>query len=106
MLEYNDIHTYLLKGGAVATSTPKKDLLRYTLNGEPFAYVSSSAKPTRISLRCDTILAQSLVERYETVMPGQNLDPKKWITIVLSGQLEDQDVFDLVAHAESFTRAE
>ncbi len=103
MLEYKEIHSHLLAEGAIAQPTMKKDLIRYVLNDQSFAYVSTSAKPTRLSLRCDTVLGRSLVERFESVMPGQNLDPKKWITIILTGQLEDQEVFDLITHAQSFT---
>jgi predicted DNA-binding protein (MmcQ/YjbR family) len=32
-------------------------------------------------------------------MPGHKLDPKKWITILDTGQLEEQEIFALIDHA-------
>jgi len=40
-----------------------------------------------------------LREKYETVLPGQKLNQKKWNTIILSGQLSDDEIFDLIRHS-------
>jgi predicted DNA-binding protein (MmcQ/YjbR family) len=36
-----------------------------------------------------------LREKYETVLPGYHLNKKHWNTIICSGQLGDEEVFDL-----------
>lgn len=64
-----------------------------------FALISEASNPVRISLKCDPLLAQTLREKYESVMPGYHLNKKHWNTIVLSGQLSWEDVQDLIRHS-------
>ena len=58
--------------------------------GKMFALVAEKSYPVKISLKCDPILAETLREKYESVMPGYHLNKKHWNTIVLSGQLNWQ----------------
>lgn len=60
-----------------------------------FALMYTDSKPLKISLRCDPQLSVNLREEYETVLPGENLDRKIWNTIICSGQLTDEEVYDL-----------
>lgn len=64
--------------------------------GKIVAIVQEGSKPLRVSLKCDPLLAKNLREKYETVLPGENLNKKYWNTIICSGQLTDDEVFDLV----------
>jgi predicted DNA-binding protein (MmcQ/YjbR family) len=64
-----------------------------------FALISENAKPLRVSLKCDPQLSQTLREKYETVLPGYHLPKKHWNTIICSGQLSDQEIFDLARHS-------
>ena len=64
-------------------------------DGKMFALIDDSSKPLRVSLKCDPILAETLREKYETVVPGYHLNKKHWNTIILTGQLPDDDVKDL-----------
>ena len=61
-----------------------------------FALIDNGSKPLRVSLKCDPILAESLREKYETVLPGYHLNKKHWNTIICSGQMSDEDFTDLV----------
>jgi predicted DNA-binding protein (MmcQ/YjbR family) len=63
--------------------------------GKLFAIISNDSKPLRVSLKCDPHLAESLREKYETVVPGYHLNKKHWNTIICSGQLSDEEVKDL-----------
>ena len=63
--------------------------------GKMVALVREGSKPLRVSLKCDPLLAQNLREKYETVLPGYHLNKKHWNTIICSGQLTDEEVFDL-----------
>lgn len=63
--------------------------------GKMVALVAECSKPLRVSLKCDPLLAQNLREKYETVLPGYHLNKKHWNTIICSGQLSDEEVFDL-----------
>lgn len=66
-----------------------------TGQGKLYAIVADGSDPLRVSLKCDPQLAQHLREKYESVQPGYHLNKKHWNTIICSGQLSDQDIFDL-----------
>lgn len=63
--------------------------------GKLFALIAQDSKPLRVSLKCDPQLAQSLREKYESVLPGYHLNKKHWNTIICSGQLSDREIKDL-----------
>ncbi len=63
--------------------------------GKIFAIIVEESKPLRVSLKCDPLLAQNLREKYESVLPGYHLNKKHWNTIICSGQLSNDEIFDL-----------
>ncbi len=67
--------------------------------GKMFALIPEKSSPVRISLKCDPLLAVTLREKYESVMPGYHLNKKHWNTVVLSGQLSTEEVQDLIRHS-------
>jgi predicted DNA-binding protein (MmcQ/YjbR family) len=60
--------------------------------GKMFALIAENSKPVRISLKCDPILAEKLRETYETVLPGYHLNKKHWNTIIVTGQVPDDEL--------------
>lgn len=70
-----------------------------THEGKMFALIEEQSDPVRISLKCDPHLAETLREKYESVMPGYHLNKKYWNTIVLAGQLSWSEVQDLIRHS-------
>lgn len=64
-------------------------------DGKIVAIVAEKTKPLRVSLKCDPLLAENLREKYETVVPGYHLNKKHWNTIICSGQLTNEEIFDL-----------
>ena len=67
--------------------------------GKMMAIITENSSPLRISLKCDPVLAVTLRERYETVVPGYHLNKKHWNTIICSGQLSDEEIRDLARHS-------
>lgn len=63
--------------------------------GKIAAIVAENSKPLRVSLKCDPKLAEYLREKYETMLPGYHLNKKHWNTIICSGQLTNDEIFDL-----------
>jgi len=61
-----------------------------------FALIADESKPLRVSLKCDPLLALTLREKYETVLPGYHLNKKHWNTIICTGQVPDDEFEDLV----------
>lgn len=76
-----------------------KDVAVYKTNDKMFALIAENTNPVRISLKCDPQLATVLREKYETVLPGYHLNKKHWNTIILSGQLDWEEVKDLIRHS-------
>jgi predicted DNA-binding protein (MmcQ/YjbR family) len=64
-------------------------------DGKIVAIVAEDSKPLRVSLKCDPQLAILLRDKYETVLPGYHLNKKHWNTIICSGQVPDDELFDL-----------
>ena len=64
--------------------------------GKIYAIIAEGSNPLRVSLKCDPILAETLREKYETVLPGYHLNKKHWNTIVMTGQLPNDEIEDLV----------
>ena len=64
-----------------------------------FALVQEKSDPTRLSLKCDPQLAILLREKYESVMEGYHLNKKHWNTILLTGQVADDEIQDLIVHS-------
>ncbi len=76
-----------------------KDVAVYKAGDKMFALIPENTNPVRISLKCDPLLAETLREKYETVLPGYHLNKKHWNTIILSGQLGWEQVQDLISHS-------
>lgn len=66
-----------------------------TGEGKMFALIDENSKPLRVSLKCDPLLAETLREKYETVVAGYHLNKKHWNTIICTGQLSDDEIKDL-----------
>lgn len=67
--------------------------------GKMFALISEGKDPVRLSLKCDPQLSHLLREKYEEIMPGYHLNKKHWNTLVLTGQLEWEEVQALIRHS-------
>jgi predicted DNA-binding protein (MmcQ/YjbR family) len=68
----------------------------YKVNDKMFALVAEKSDPVRLSLKCDPLLAETLREKYESVLPGYHLNKKHWNTILLTGQLSREEIQDLI----------
>ena len=100
-MDHKTVEDYLLSMPDSYLDYPfGKDVAVYKVgpkgDGKMFALISEGADPVRISLKCDPLLATTLRERYETVMAGYHLNKKHWNTIVLTGQLEWEEIQGLI----------
>lgn len=67
--------------------------------GKMFALIQEGSKPLQVSLKCDPQLTAILREKYESVLAGYHLNKKYWNTILLTGQLSDDEIKDLAYHS-------
>lgn len=92
-----------VKTGAPAKSFPKNspdaDFLRiFKTNEAIFLIIHIGTNPLRIDLKCDYKLARHLSTHYETVQKSTLLG-NKGIEIILTGQIPQDDIKDLIAYS-------
>lgn len=100
-MDHKTVETYILSMPGARLDYPfgEKVAVYRAPNDKLFALIQEGSDPLRVSLKCDPLLAQTLRERYESVMPGYHLNKKHWNTIVLTGQLGWEEIQDLIRHA-------
>lgn len=99
-MTHKEVEAYVLSMPNARLDYPfGEDVAVYKAGDKMFALIPESSSPVRISLKCDPQLAVLLREKYEEVMPGYHLNKKHWNTIVLSGQLTEDEVKGLILHS-------
>jgi predicted DNA-binding protein (MmcQ/YjbR family) len=68
----------------------------FKVGGKMFAIVGLSATPLRVTLKCDPELSVELRHTYDEIIPGYHANKKHWITVDLTGSLDDAFVRELV----------
>lgn len=105
-MDHKTIEEYLLSMPNAQLDYPfGADVAVYRVNDKMFALVSENKQPVNLSLKCDPILAETLRDKYETVLPGYHLNKKHWNTIILSGQLPIEEVQALILHSYQLVTA-
>lgn len=100
MIAHKTVEDYLLSMPNARLDYPfGEGVAVYKAGEKMFALVAEKSDPVRLSLKCDPKLAETLREKYESVMPGYHLNKKHWNTIVLTGQLSWPEVQDLIRHS-------
>lgn len=101
MLSHKELEDYILSMPNARLDYPfGEEAAVYKVGDKMFAIIAEKSNPVRVSLKCDPQLAVMLREKYETVLPGYHLNKKHWNTIICSaGQLEKEEIFDLVRHS-------
>lgn len=106
MMTHKDVEEYLLSMPGARLDYPfGENTAVYKVNDKMFALVREKKEPVQLSLKCDPLLAETLRQKYDTVMPGYHLNKKNWNTIVLTGQLEWGEIKDLIRHSYDLVAA-
>lgn len=105
-MTHKQVEKYILSMPAARLDYPfGKEVAVYKAGDKMFALIAEKKDPVRLSLKCDPLLAQTLREKYESVMPGYHLNKKHWNTIVLTGQLSWPEIQDLIRHSYELATA-
>lgn len=100
MMDKKTVEEYILSMPNAVLEYPFGETVAvYKVGDKMFALMAEDKTPVNLSLKCDPLLAKTLRERYESVLPGYHLNKKHWNTLVLSGQLEWDEVQDLIRHS-------
>ena len=99
-MDFKTVEEYLLSMPNAKLDYPfGEDVAVYKVDDKMFALMAEKKQPVNLSLKCDPILAETLREKYETVLPGYHLSKKHWNTLILTGQLPWDDVQGLIRHS-------
>lgn len=102
MVSEDDIVKYALELEDV--SERRDGELRIFMRGEKiFLVIETGTDPLRIETRCDRKLSKTLQERYESVMESRALG-RNGIELICSGQLNDEEIKDLIRHSFEISR--
>ena len=99
-MNHKTVEKYILSMPGAKLDYPfGEDVAVYKVKDKMFALIQEGKDPVRISLKCDPLLAETLRNKYDTVMAGYHLNKKHWNTIVLTGQLEWEEIQGLIRHS-------
>lgn len=99
-MKHKEVEEYILSMPNARLDYPfGKEVAVYKAGDKMFALIREEKEPVQISLKCDPLLAVTLRDKYDTVMPGYHLNKKHWNTVVLTGQLSWPEIQDLIKHS-------
>ncbi|SRR6266550_1657507 len=106
MITHKQLEAYILTMPHAWLDYPfGADAAVYKAGDKMFAIIQEGSDPVRVSLKCDPLLAETLREKYESVLPGYHLNKKHWNTVICSGQLTDEELRDLIRHSYELVTA-
>jgi len=68
-------------------------VLVFKVAGKMFALVAIEEIPLRVNLKCDPEKAIELREQYASVIPGYHMNKQLWNTVILEGEVPDNEFF-------------
>ncbi len=99
-MDHETVEEYILSMPGAKLDYPfGEDVAVYKVQDKMFALIAEGKSPVRISLKCDPQLAKLLRDKYTEVMEGYHLNKKHWNTIILSGQLDWEEIQGLIRHS-------
>lgn len=99
-MEHKEVEEYILSMPNAKLDYPfGEGVAVYKVNDKMFALIPEGKDPVSLSLKCDPGLAKLLREKYESIMEGYHLNKKHWNTMLLTGQLGDERIKDLIRHS-------
>lgn len=99
-MDHKTVEAYILSMPEARLNYPfGEGVAVYKVHDKMFALIAEGKDPVQLSLKCEPLLAVTLREKYDEVMPGYHLNKKHWNTLVLAGQLPWEEVQGLVRHS-------
>ena len=111
-MNFQKVNDYLLSFSGTSLSYPygKETAVYFVADNKTkddpqmFALIAIGSDPVRLSLKCDPRLSKILREKYVTVMQGHKLDKKHWNTIILSGEIDWEEIKGFIQHSYDLVR--
>jgi predicted DNA-binding protein (MmcQ/YjbR family) len=68
----------------------------FKVGGKMFALSRLDAEELRVNLKCEPRLAENLRAVHAEVIPGYHMNKQHWNTVIVSGQLGDTTIRDMI----------
>jgi len=100
-MHIEELRTYCLSKSGVEEDMPfGPDTLVFKVGGKIFLLTGLDRQPLSFNVKCDPERAIDLRERHpHSVLPGYHMNKKHWNTIVVNGELNYQQLCDLIDHS-------
>lgn len=96
------LRKFILGLGSVESDTKrleKHEVFRAAGDSDPdqriFAIIKTGSRPLVVEMMSDWQLSLSLRDKYESILPSKLMSPVTWNKIICSGQISEDDIFDL-----------
>ncbi len=93
------LREYCLSKKAVSESFPFDETTLVFKVMDKMFVLTSLEGDLRMNLKCDPIRAVELREQYYSIIPGFHMNKKHWNTVIIDGELDKEDLFELIDHS-------
>jgi predicted DNA-binding protein (MmcQ/YjbR family) len=96
-MDLESIRRYCLEKKSVTESFPfGESTLVFKVAGKIFLLVGLDNFPLQFNVKCDPEKAEELRETYSSVIPAFHMNKKHWNTIILNGQIQAKQIFEMI----------
>lgn len=71
----------------------------FKVAGKMFALIGEGDRALQVNLKCEPALAEQLRQRFDAVIPGYHMNKKHWNTVLLAGDVDDEELRLMVEHS-------
>lgn len=82
----------------------KWTVMRHVGNKKIFALIFQQNGHPCVNLKCEPSRAHFLRGIFKEVKPGFHMNKEHWNTVLLDGDLPDEEIFDMVQHSFQLTK--
>jgi len=73
--------------------------LVFKVGDKMFALTDIDSEELWINLKCDPFLSLELRSIYPQITPGYHMNKKHWNTVLVDGEIPDEEIFKLIDHS-------
>ena len=95
-MNIEELREYCLSKKGATESFPFDDVTLVFKVGNKMFALTSLNEDLRVNLKCDPEKTIELRENYEYVIPGYHMSKKHWISVILTGNINDKLVYSWI----------
>lgn len=99
-MDLETIRSYCLSKKGVSECFPfDEETLVFKVMDKMFLLCNINSDELAISVKCDSLLAMELRERYEFVTPAYHMNKKMWNTVTYTGEISQFEFLKMIDHS-------